>query len=338
MRVLIQVRQLEKIFAGRSVLAIESLDVAAGDVLAVTGLPGSGKTVLVALLAGLLPPSRGSICRVAPPAGAPPGGPVPTGLMFAEDSLYDRLSVERNLAFYCRLHGLPTAAGAAMLVQVGLRDQAQQPARTLPPSGRRRLAFARALLGQPPLLLLDQPALRADLPTQDLMAQLIRDAAAAGAAVILTDGDVAWAGKCCTRVLELQDGRVANLYAFAHPAAGGSAPEQFTPFRVPARSEDRILLYDPGTILYLTSRDGRTYLRTANDEAVTQFTLQELEAALIGRGFFKAHRAYLVNLQHVKAVVPFTRDSFTLLLDDPAETAIPLSKQAEKALQELLGY
>jgi len=169
------------------------------------------------------------------------------------------------------------------------------------------------------------------------MAQLIRAAAAAGAAVILTDGDLAWAGKCCTRVLELQDGRVANEYAFTRPTTDG-AREQFTPFRVPARSEDRILLYDPVNILYVASRDGHTYLRTATDEAVTQFTLQELEAALTGRGFFKAHRAYLVNLQHVKAVVPFTRDSFTLLLDDPAETAIPLSKQAEKSLQELLGY
>ncbi|WP_165423625.1 LytTR family DNA-binding domain-containing protein [Ktedonosporobacter rubrisoli] len=98
------------------------------------------------------------------------------------------------------------------------------------------------------------------------------------------------------------------------------------------------MLYDPGEILYASSKDGKTYLRTANEEAVTNFTLQELESRLSGRGFFRTHRAYLVNLQHIKAVVQYTRNSYLLLLDDCQETTIPLSKQAERALQDLLGY
>jgi ABC-2 type transport system ATP-binding protein len=107
---------------------------------------------------------------------------------------------------------------------------------------------------------------------------------------------------------------------------------------VPARKEDRILLYDPGDLLYATSRDGKTYLRTATEEAFTNLTLQELESRLTGRGFFKAHRAYLVNLQHIKAVIQYTRNSYTLLLSAAKETMIPLSKQCEKESQELLGY
>jgi ABC-type uncharacterized transport system YnjBCD ATPase subunit len=98
------------------------------------------------------------------------------------------------------------------------------------------------------------------------------------------------------------------------------------------------LLYDPGDILYATSRDGKTYLRTAAEEATTNLTLQELETRLSGRGFFKAHRAYLVNLQHIKAVIQYTRNSYTLQLNDKQETMIPLSKQSEKELQALLGY
>jgi ABC-2 type transport system ATP-binding protein len=107
---------------------------------------------------------------------------------------------------------------------------------------------------------------------------------------------------------------------------------------VPARKEDRILLYDPGELLYATSREGKTFLRTASEEASTNLTLQELESRLVGRGFFKAHRAYLVNLQHIKAVIQYTRNSYTLLLNDDKETMIPLSKQCEKELQDLLGY
>ena len=74
------------------------------------------------------------------------------------------------------------------------------------------------------------------------------------------------------------------------------------------------------------------------DEAVTNLTLQDLEDRLAGRGFFRAHRAYLVNLQHIKAVVQYTRNSYALLLNDEAETSIPLSKQSERELQALLGY
>ena len=55
-------------------------------------------------------------------------------------------------------------------------------------------------------------------------------------------------------------------------------------------------------------------------------------------GFFRAHRAYLVNLQQVKEVIPYTRDSFTLRLKDAAGTEIPLSKSAERDLRDLLGY
>lgn len=161
----------------------------------------------------------------------------------------------------------------------------------------------------------------------------------AGALALVTDEDLAWASKCCSRVIELEDGHIANMYAYVRAAENGAAaPERFTPFKVPARKEYRILLYDPGDILYATSRDGKTFLRTATEEATTNLTLQELEGRLSGRGFFKAHRAYLVNLQHVKAVIQYTRNSYILQLDDKQETNIPLSKQSEKALQDLLGY
>ncbi|HZU75576.1 MAG TPA: LytTR family transcriptional regulator DNA-binding domain-containing protein [Dehalococcoidia bacterium] len=345
---MLQVRHLEKIVEGRSALAIDALDVAAGDVIAVIGPQSSGKSLLVQLLAGLMPPSGGSAVLDGAPilAGetakrARERGPI--GVLLADDLLYDRMSAAGNLAFYCRWQGLPAGRAGEALALVGLSDQAQTVVKKLDPSARRRLAFARALLGRPRLLLLDRPVLRADFETQRLFARLIRQAAEGGALVLLTDEDLAWAGTCATRVVELQDGRVVNCYALRPPGEGGEggdegAPERMVPFKVPARKDDRILLYDPGDILYATSRDGRTYLRTACEEAVTTSTLQELEARLAGRGFFKAHRAYLVNLQHVKAVIQFSRNSYLLQLDDTSGSSIPLSRQSEKALQDLLGY
>lgn len=159
-----------------------------------------------------------------------------------------------------------------------------------------------------------------------------------GTAVLITAEDLAWSGHCSAQIVELADGRIVSKRVRESAQAEPAAPERLMPFKIPARKEDRIMLFDPGEVLYATSRDGKTYLRTANEEATTNLTLQELETRLAGRGFFKAHRAYLVNLQHIKSVMQYTRNSYTLQLNDKQETMIPLSKQSEKELQELLGY
>jgi len=337
---MLQIRHLEKIVDGRSALAIEALDIEAGEIVTVIGPPRTGKTLLIQVLAGLLPPSGGSI--VLDGHHVLSGGNAlheRIGVLLAEDLLYERQSAQGHLAFHCRLRGLPTARANEALALVGLSDQARKNVTKLNTSAQRRLAFARTLLGQPRVLLLDQPSLRADLETQELFARLIRQVAEAGSVVLVTDEDLAWASKCCTRVIELEDGHIANMYAFTRAAENSAvAPERFAPFKVPARKEDRILLYDPSDILYATSRDGKTYLRTAGEEAVSNLTLQELETRLTGRGFFKAHRAYLVNLQHVKAVIQYTRNSYILQLDDKQGSNVPLSRQSEKDLQDLLGY
>ena len=336
---MLQVTSLEKISAGRSLLSIDSLQVDPGEVVAVIGPAKSGKTLLIRMLAGSLPLSGGTIVLSGDCAGQNDSAARRVGVLFQDDLLYERQSVQENLAFHARLFGLPASRIAEILVAVGLSDLAGQRAASLSPAASRRLAFARVLLWPHCLLLLDQPILRADTDTQALFARLIRQRAAEGAAIVLTDEDMAWAGQCSTRVLEIEGGRVTQARALEQTAERDSpAPQPLLPFKVPAHQEDRVVLYDPSDILYATSRDGKTYLRTLTEEAVTHFTLQDLETRLLGRGFFKSHRAYLVNLQHVTSVVQYTRNTYNLQLDDEQKTMIPLSRQFEKELQALLGY
>ena len=332
---MLQVQQLEKLIKGRNVLYIEQLDICAGEVVAVVGQ--SGKTLLIHILSGILAPSGGSVMLHGQDLYRVPSLRRQIGTLFAEDLLYERHTAHGNLEFYRQLHKLSKSSLSDALAQVGLSDQAQTPVSKLAPASQRRLAFARLLMGHHSLYLLDQPTLRTDLDTQVLFARLVSQLAAAGAAILITDEDLTWAGKCCTRVVELENGRIANSYS-SETSQPPAPPERFIPYKVPARKDDRILLFDPSDILYATSHEGKTLLRTATEEATTNLTLQELEGRLVKRGFFKAHRAYLVNLQHIKSVIQYTRNSYTLLLNDQQETMIPLSKQCEKELQELLGY
>lgn len=349
---MLQVRRLEKVIENHTVLSIEQLDVNAGEIVAVIGPVNSGKSLLIRLLSGVLPASGGSITLNGKLLSQSAATRSQVGVLFEEDLLYERHTAQSNLEFYCSMHNIPRSRVNEVLTLIGLSDQAHKTVNKLSPTAQRRLAFARVLIGKPSLLLLDQPILRTDLDTQQLFVRLMVQVASEGAAVLVTDEDLFWIGKYCTRVVELEDGRIIStrnmLEAPDTPSGqqgqGGQAQEpsttseRLTPFKIPARKDDRILLYDPGDILFATSRDGKTYLRTANEEATTNLTLQELESRLAGRGFFKAHRAYLVNLQHIKAVIQFTRNSYTLQLNDKQETMIPLSKQSEKELQALLGY
>ncbi|RPI57981.1 MAG: LytTR family transcriptional regulator [Chloroflexi bacterium] len=120
------------------------------------------------------------------------------------------------------------------------------------------------------------------------------------------------------------------------PAA--QAGQDDLPFKIPARQEGEIHLINPAQVLYASAEGGRTWLHTAEGPIATHLTLSELEARLVHHGFFRAHRGYLVNLQRVKMVVPYTRDSFSLVLDDADNSEVPLSKAAARDLRDFIGY
>jgi ABC-2 type transport system ATP-binding protein len=139
-------------------------------------------------------------------------------------------------------------------------------------------------------------------------------------------------------VILLEQGRVVQRY---NPAESSRATD--LPFKIPARLEGKVVLVNPAEIAYVSAEEGRTALHLADgQEIATHFTLNELEERLGRSGFFRAHRGYLVNLQRVKEVVTYTRDSFTLVLESTTNAGrgpeIPLSKTAARELRQLLGY
>ncbi len=137
--------------------------------------------------------------------------------------------------------------------------------------------------------------------------------------------------RLCDVIYAMERGRIV---AAREPGGDAAAAP---PLKIPVRLEGEVALITPSDILFAAAAEGRSLLRTTTGELPTQFTLGELEERLSNRGFFRAHRSYLVNLQHVKSVIPYTRNAFSLILDDADETEIPLSKSSAAELRELLG-
>jgi ABC-2 type transport system ATP-binding protein len=292
-----------------------------------------GTDVLFQLLIGKLRPTNGSVTV----AGMDPYRDLKSfsqhvGVLFTEDTLYKRLSAIENLHFYCRLYRLPRTRSIEVLEQVGLADQANVITDKLSPGLSRRLALGRAILNYPQVLLLADPFAGCEQASIDLISQVIRKQVQAGAAALILTHDMTGLEKLCETIYHLDQGRIIDSYD----------PQQEKmhnrPFMIPARAQDRIILIDPAEILFIFAEADHTYIQTPEERLPTQFTLTELEKRLSRSGFFRAHRAYLVNLQQIKEVIPYTRDSFSLRLKDTAGTMIPLSKSAERELRELLEY
>ncbi len=330
---MIELMRLQKVIDGSTVLDIDRLIVRPGEVVALVGPAGSGKRVLMDLLAGRTQPTAGTVLL----AGMDPRRERDqfsrrVGILFAEDGLYVRQTPRANLLFHCRVRGLPRSRAEEVLAMVGLADHRDANTSKLASGLARRLAFGRAILHEPDVVLLHEPFARCDEATISLVSDLIRQMAEEDKSILILADDSANLATVCDRIFALHQGHLVETY----PSQGEEQTD--LPFKIPARLEGSVALVNPAEILFADAEEGKAYLHTADGRLPTRFTLSQLESRLSRRGFFRAHRGYLVNLQHVKEVIPFTRNSFSLRLDDEAGTQIPLSKSAAAELRDLLGY
>jgi ABC-2 type transport system ATP-binding protein len=330
---MIELKNLQKVIGGHTVLEIDALTVRAGERVAVGGPADSGTAELLDLLTGRSRPTDGTV-RIAglDPARDRERLSRQIGVLSVENGLYGHRTARANLAFHGRMRGLPRTRADEVLSQVGLGDHAHVHVDRLPMGMARRLAFGRAMLHQPVILLLAEPFAGCDPHSITLLSGLIRQSACEGSAVLILASEATSLAHLCRSLYRLEHGRLAPIQ---EPEEARRAE---LPFKIPARLEDRVALINPADVLYVSADEGHACLHTSEGRVPTQFTLAELEARLARSGFFRAHRSYLVNLQRVKAVIPYTRDSFDLVLDDPTGTQIPLSKSAARDLRDLLGY
>jgi ABC-2 type transport system ATP-binding protein len=331
---MISIINAQKVREGRKVIDIPRLTLQAGEVAAFVGPAQSGVDELFALAIGKTELTRGTMQL----AGIDPrldkdNFSLEVGVLFEADGLYDARPAMANLNFTAKLYGLPRNRAAEVLDSVGLRDQGSTRVDRLEPGQRRRLAFGRALLHRPSILLLDRPFLRCDQDSIELLRQLIREQAAAGASVAIFSHDRSLLDPLCDVIYSMEAGKIVETSSLAE------RQEAQLPFKIPVKGEGSVSLIHPSELLFADADEGKAQLHLIDGRILrSQFTLSELEQRLHLRGFFRAHRGYLVNLQHVSEVIPFTRDSYSLRLSDQEGSLVPLSKTAAAELRDLLGY
>jgi heme exporter protein A len=217
----IELSGLVRRYGERPALDGVSVSVPAGATLVVFGPNGAGKSTLLRVLATLLRPQGGTttvLGHALPKESWKVRGQI--GLLGHESLLYRDLSPRENLRYHARLHRVAPQRADELLDQVGMLPRANEPVRELSRGMVQRVAACRAVLHDPPLLLLDEPHANLDPAATDALEPLI--GRSSGRTRVITSHDPAGGLADADLVLGLRAGR-AEL---------SGAAEQFDPAAV----------------------------------------------------------------------------------------------------------
>jgi heme ABC exporter ATP-binding subunit CcmA len=208
---MIQTLKLEKLFGYRQALRGVTLNIGAGEVVALVGPNGAGKSTLLRILATLMRPTRGhaAINGIEVPEGAMEARAV-IGYVGHQTLMYDDLTVAENLRFYARLYALDQieARISQVAAQLGIDKRLNDVTRTLSRGYQQRAALARALLHRPSVYLYDEPQTGLDQDSALLLDKLFMEAKAGGAAVLFSTHDFSRGLATADRAIILRSGKV----------------------------------------------------------------------------------------------------------------------------------
>ena len=292
--------------------AVDGIDlvVEPGEIFGLLGPNGAGKTTTMKMLATLLIPTSGTIRVLGiDPLERPRQVRARLGAMLSgERSLYWKLTGRENLEYFAALYHVPPAETrtriADVLAAVKLADRADDYVERYSTGMRQRLALARALLPNPPLVVLDEPTVGLDPQASRDLRDRVRELKAQGRTVLLTTHYMEEADQLCDRVAIIDHGRIVALDT---PAA----------LKRTIRAEEVVHLEigvegDDGAVIDRLARSA-TVARTERSNGTLNVTAHCASARDFVPAAFDAARSTGTTIRHVE-VVPVTLEDVFLAL------------------------
>ncbi len=209
----LEVKGLTKYFNGQKVLNDLNFGLNEGEVLGFLGPNGAGKTTTLRIITGLYRPSAGQVYIAGINAVA---NPIKTkglfGVCTQDFSFNAHYNIEQDLYFYARLYGLSRREALEKarysLEWAGLLEHRRKNGDHLSGGMRKKILFARAMINDPPLLLLDEPTTGLDVRARRELWEMIRDLKSRGKSILLTTHYLEEAEQLCDRILIIKKGRL----------------------------------------------------------------------------------------------------------------------------------
>ena len=207
---MLEIRECTKRYDGRAVVNRVSFEVQPGEIFALLGPNGAGKTTLIRMITNILRPDEGEVRFL----GRPVGGELRQEIAYLpeERGLYRRVRTVEALAYYGELKGMgrQQARERAMelLTRVGLAEWAMKQVQALSKGMQQKVQLCTALIGEPRLLILDEPFSGLDPINVQLFEDVLHERRAAGATVLLSTHQMNKVEQQCDRALMINRGRM----------------------------------------------------------------------------------------------------------------------------------
>lgn len=255
------------------------------------------------------------------------------------DGLYDRLTVEDNLAFYHKWFNCQTPL-PEILVQFQLHKCAGNYVKKCSFSEIRRIYYAKYFMGSThnkPLVFLE-PVHGVDVLTMDTFLNMISELQAMHASVLVLVTNLEHALLIGNQAFKMNENGLHTIEMEENgedqSTTQATMPTVVNLYKIPAKVDDKVILFDPTEIDYIESQEGKAQIVINKESFALDSTLAEIEKKLEVYGFFRCHRSYIVNLQKVREIITWSKNTYSLKIDNQVESTIPLSRTK---IQEIQG-
>lgn len=253
-----------------------------------------------------------------------------------QEGLYGRMTVGDNINFYHKWFGCKTPI-PEILVLFELQTCAKKPLNKCSKSEFYRVYFAKYYMSGSNPMVFREPIHGVDIKTINNFIQMVERIKNQNVPVLVLVSNMEHALLLGEAAYKLHEKGIRQIEVDAgeESASGSSRPPATTNlFKIPAKVDDKMILFDPPEIDYIESQDGKAMIVIDDQSYALDSTLGEVEKKLEIYGFYRCHRSYIVNLQKVREIITWSKNTYSLRMDNKSQSTIPLSRTKIQDIQK----
>jgi len=254
-----------------------------------------------------------------------------------QDGLFKRLTVEENITFFHKWFGCQTPT-PEILVWFELQTCANKPLHTCSESEVRRVHFAKYYMSGARPMVFREPIHGVDIKTINTFINMTGKLKDHSIPVLVLVSNMEHAMLVGEVAYQLQENGIKQIEVDEgqeNTNTGAPEPPKTAKlFKIPAKVEDKMILFDPLEIDYIESQNGKAMIVINDQSYALDSTLGEIEKKLEIYGFYRCHRSYIVNLQKVREIITWSKNTYSLRIDNKSQSTIPLSRTKIQDIQE----
>lgn len=255
--------------------------------------------------------------------------------------LYERLTIKDNITFYHKWFNCQTSL-PEILVMFKLHNCEDTKLSKCSSSEKARVYYAKDYMMDAQPCVFQEPIHGVDILTINTFIEMLKALRENNVPVLVLVSNMEHAlllGDVAYRLEEkgLHKIEIESEEAEAPKAKPTTSLSIANLFKIPAKVDDKVILFDPLEIDYIESQDGKSNIVINDESFALDSTLSEIEKKLEVYGFYRCHRSYIVNLQKVREIITWSKNTYSLRIDNKIQSTIPLSRSKVQDIQEIFN-